>query len=55
MSAISSRMVFQLLPPVYVTFPFETFILPIEMRRSSIGLSLGWLDSTSGAGCAGDA
>ena len=55
MSAISSRMVFQLLPPVYVTFPSETFISPIEMRRSSIGLSLGSVDSTSGAGCAGDA
>ena len=66
MSAISSRIVFQLFPEVYNTFPLDIFISPMAILRSSMGGSflissfvlLGevWDEASdwSNVGCSGD-
>ena len=51
-SAISSKMVFQLFPEVYNTFPFDTFMSPIAIVRSFIGC---WEELVSSLVLLGDA
>ena len=63
-SAISSKIVFQLFPEVYITRPFEIFKSPIAIFKSSMGASAGssvlegevWLDTSlaSKFRCSGD-